>query len=397
MSNSAAQPLVDQAARSDAADDSFFTQFTQQRLKAWNTALPPFWVISLYLGGGVFCLVIGGFLLYISQNVQEYSKYYTDAQVDDNGVATIELTITDEMQPPIWVYYQLDSFHQNHRRYVKSRDDHQLAAHGNQKLAADQLRNCQPAVVGDGKRPFYPCGLVARSVFNDSFAFVAKGPNDDDQWAKLEIDSTAKTIAWSADLEHDTFKNYDPEEMAENGEGPLHTQLDMWLTQRFPPVMCQQKELTDEKMYKPAYVGTKSVDLNGKSVTVADCKGYSSQPECNFVDRHGNDLHCDGEYEKKTQEEWGVESGHFIVWMRVAGLPSFRKLWGKIDQTLEAGTKLKVYIANNFPVKEFDGQKAVVLSTSSSLGGRNDFLGGGYIAVGICCLLFGSWFIKSNL
>jgi hypothetical protein len=28
---------------------------------------------------------------------------------------------------------------------------------------------------------------------------------------------------------------------------------------------------------------------------------------------------------------------HFIVWMRTAGLPSFRKLWGKINNVLDVG------------------------------------------------------------
>ena len=26
---------------------------------------------------------------------------------------------------------------------------------------------------------------------------------------------------------------------------------------------------------------------------------------------------------------------HFIVWMRTAGLPNFRKLWGKIEEDLD--------------------------------------------------------------
>jgi len=33
-----------------------------------------------------------------------------------------------------------------------------------------------------------------------------------------------------------------------------------------------------------------------------------------------------------------MESEHFIVWMRVSGLPHFRKLWGKINNGLKAGT-----------------------------------------------------------
>lgn len=37
---------------------------------------------------------------------------------------------------------------------------------------------------------------------------------------------------------------------------------------------------------------------------------------------------------------------HFVVWMRPATLPNFRKLWGKIEQDIPQGTLLSVDIDN---------------------------------------------------
>ena len=79
---------------------------------------------------------------------------------------------------------------------------------------------------------------------------------------------------------------------------------------------------------------------------------------------------------------------HFIVWMRTAGLPNFRKLYGVIDQDLEKGTYY-IKVQNNYNVSSFSGHKYFVISTTNMLGGQNYFLAICYIIVGSLCIMFG--------
>jgi hypothetical protein len=94
----------------------------------------------------------------------------------------------------------------------------------------------------------------------------------------------------------------------------------------------------------------------------------------------------------------GVTDEHFIVWMRTAGLPTFRKLYGKIDSDFTKGAILHFSIDQNFDVDSFDGGKALVISTMGPFGGKNPFLGVAYIVVGSISLVLGVLFgIKHKL
>lgn len=73
--------------------------------------------------------------------------------------------------------------------------------------------------------------------------------------------------------------------------------------------------------------------------------------------------------------------------MRTAGLPNFRKLWGKITSNLEKGDYY-VKIKNNYEVKPFQGKKSFVISTTNALGGKNYFLAICYITVAALCMVF---------
>ena len=87
---------------------------------------------------------------------------------------------------------------------------------------------------------------------------------------------------------------------------------------------------------------------------------------------------------------------HFIVWMRTAGLPNFRKLWGKINTVLTPGT-YTLAINNKYDVSSFDGKKSFVLSTTNALGGKNYFLAICYIVVGSLCIVFAVIFLVAYL
>ncbi|XP_072287695.1 cell cycle control protein 50C-like [Pyxicephalus adspersus] len=82
----------------------------------------------------------------------------------------------------------------------------------------------------------------------------------------------------------------------------------------------------------------------------------------------------------------------FINWMRVAALPSFRKLYRRISrvQTFSDGLPAGNYtyvIEYNFPVSKFGGRKHVILSTLSWCGGNNMFLGIAYTVTGAAIIL----------
>ena len=68
--------------------------------------------------------------------------------------------------------------------------------------------------------------------------------------------------------------------------------------------------------------------------------------------------------------------------MRPAGLPNFRKLWGRINTDLKAKTEILVHIDNKFDVSSFNGKKYLILSTVNAFGGKNSFLGISYIVLG---------------
>jgi hypothetical protein len=112
------------------------------------------------------------------------------------------------------VYYELENFYQNHRRYIKSKDPKQLA--GLERTMDELMGTCSPVVVNADLNPgttflngklantnstanntASPCGLMAKSVFTDTYTIY------DPDGVNITIDDSS--IAWKSDIKK--YKN----------------------------------------------------------------------------------------------------------------------------------------------------------------------------------------------
>ncbi|XP_044277550.1 cell cycle control protein 50A [Varanus komodoensis] len=314
------------------------TAFKQQRLPAWQpiltagTVLPAFFVI------GLIFIPIGIGIFVTSNNIREYEIDYTGTEpgspcnkclnVSWNSTpchCTIYFTLEQPFESNVFMYYGLSNFYQNHRRYVKSRDDSQL--NGDNSSLFNPSKECEPYRTSEEK-PIAPCGAIANSMFNDTLTLFRIEPNENNP---VPIHLTKKGIAWWTD-KNVKFRN-------PTGDTKNLTVLFQGTSK---PVNWR----------KPVYMLDSDADNNG------------------FINED------------------------FIVWMRTAALPTFRKLYRLIERqdnlhpTLPAGN-YSLEIAYNYPVHSFDGRKRMILSTISWMGGKNPFLGIAYITVGSICFFLG--------
>mmetsp|Transcript_1671 Transcript_1671/g.2392 ORF Transcript_1671/g.2392 Transcript_1671/m.2392 type:complete len:191 (-) Transcript_1671:96-668(-) len=88
----------------------------------------------------------------------------------------------------------------------------------------------------------------------------------------------------------------------------------------------------------------------------------------------------------------GVTNEHFVVWMRVALQPTFRKLYGWINQPIKKGQQLQFDIVANYVVTRFKGSKSIIITTNTIFGGRNIYFGPMFYWVGFFCLGAGTFF-----
>lgn len=119
----------------------------------------------------------------------------------------VQFYIPDNIGPPVLLYYQLTNFYQNHRRYVQSFDQDQLKGNfrDNSSISGSNCDPLRQETVGqdaqgnDIKKPYYPCGLIANSMFNDTFFNPVLLNAQGESASNVTYNMTNSGIAWSSD------------------------------------------------------------------------------------------------------------------------------------------------------------------------------------------------------
>lgn len=124
--------------------------------------------------------------------------YRGNYSVENLTRCIIQFNIPEDMKPPVLFYYHLTNFYQNHRRYVSSFYDKQLK--GDTVTVGDVAdSSCTPLETpSNTSQAYYPCGLIANSLFNDTIGYpVWLNPDDGSSNETYIMKNTS--IAWSSD------------------------------------------------------------------------------------------------------------------------------------------------------------------------------------------------------
>mmetsp|Transcript_25710 Transcript_25710/g.33682 ORF Transcript_25710/g.33682 Transcript_25710/m.33682 type:complete len:376 (-) Transcript_25710:256-1383(-) len=334
--------------------------FKQQKMKAWQPILYPKWVISSFFLIGVLFIIIGGASYSSSNSVVEYKFQYDGDGAESNECkidrykegknCTISFEVQDDMEQPIYVYYQLTNFYQNHRRYVQSRYDSQLQ--GEELYPVEDY--CSP-LTRNNTQDLNPCGLVANSLFNDIIVATSHVMKETD-------------ISWESDREYKFAQppGFEYRIVGEDAGSCTNATMTCSCYEVFGDTnheTCEKYEDFDGTVYYYFYPDNDNIQYL-----------YETFPEV-------------------ISPIEGVTNEHFIVWMRTAALPSFRKLYGIIETDVSAGDTITFDITSNYLVSAFDGTKAIVIGTGSWFGGQNPYLGISYLIVGVICVVLSISFL----
>ena len=266
-------------------------------------------------------------------------------RTDPDRICTIEFEIPNNLPPPVFFYYRLTNFYQNHRRYVKSVEERQLKGEAVSLGDLQGSDSCNPLISdSETNKPYFPCGLIANSLFNDTYThplwITATNGADNETYFM-----TDKGIAWASDRERYKKSTY-----ANSDVMPPPN----WRVQ-YPDGYTDQNPIPDLSQREDFQVWMRTAGLPTFSKLA-----------------------------KKNTTSPMMKGTYFVNITDSALYHSFFPF-----QILT--------IITDFNVKLYGGTKSIVISTTTVMGGKNPFLGIAYIVVGGLCVLLGAIFAVRHL
>ncbi|CAL8142645.1 unnamed protein product [Orchesella dallaii] len=359
--------------------------FVQQTLPTYRLSWSPIKICPFFLVLGVFFAAMGVGIKMYADGIQEITIPYTNCTsfekpankcaeilsssrddlkkgilVDANDIedcsCRVQFQLLEPMNGTVYMHYSLKNFFQNHLKYYLSRDENQLKGNllddnGDPKEPSSACGDFRFVTDSTGRKKYiYPCGLMANSMFTDvidlyfhpSSSLYAspnrhsndrKGDTATHQTRELLVPLNRTGIAW----ESDKMDKYDFPEEFHNEKHPV------WM--HFSKPLGWKKTLWE-------------------------------------LDPHTSNFSNNG-----------VRNEDFIVWMRAAAFPQSRKLYRIVNsnfQPFENGLPAGNYslrIQYNYDVSSYEGEKSIILTTTSMVAGKNMFLAIVYMATGGLCFL----------
>ncbi|RKO92023.1 ligand-effect modulator 3 family, partial [Blyttiomyces helicus] len=285
----------------------------QQLMPSWQPVLTPRCALVPVLFITLSLFVLGGWLYWANSTITEITIDYTECSqappiltenpdpsspiqswsyTNTTRTCRMQFSIPNQLPSRVLMYVRISNMYQNHRLYVSSLSADQLSGTAF-KNAGDITGDCGPVqapiiAAAASNAQYYPCGLIANSMFLDDISNLTciSGPS-----------STSCTIP--------TFE-FSDRGIAWPSDSGLYGET-KWLTD------STLQPLIPNQLIPPPQWRAARPDLWGNGYVFNATTGTSNLPDLKNWER-------------------------FQVWMRKAGLPTFRKLWGRNDSsTLEAG------------------------------------------------------------
>ncbi|EGZ10129.1 hypothetical protein PHYSODRAFT_256397 [Phytophthora sojae] len=373
------------------------SRMTQQQLHMWEPVLTLGWSIGICYTIATMCIALGVVIAYTSStlttlrvvydgnpgteaanavqadgNVTQLSNCRLDSADDANSfhadhTCFVNLKLPKDVKSPVRVFYELDGYYQNHRRFVSSiirtqfTDEYRPDA-GTSMLECYPMKSTVSELCTVGacesrsaakQRELFPCGIVANTLFNDIFWLHEGALPSGEKLSRTDL--TSKGIGRIYAAHNNKNPTWDVSSSA---------YLPVWHNPNMSRIIPPPNGPTDP------YI---TADYTNSTAWVHDA--------------------LDPDYGVGT----GVENEFWRVWVEGAAMHPFRKPYGRIERDLPANTTLTFAVQSNFFVRSFSGTKALVLEEVGWFGSANYVLGAFFLGVGGIFFAAGVFFMGRKL